>query len=94
MGKEKEINLRLKEVEKACRKFRRSMRASHDPERAKQEKRYLKSPYRFFGVSVPLLRKLAKDFRLKNPNASREFVYTLAETLWGGASTTRRRAWP
>ena len=86
--KKKEKNLSLKEVEKACREFRRAMRASHDPERAKQEKRYLKSPYKFYGVNIPFLRKLAKDYARANPpehsRVSREFVFTLAKALWEG----------
>ena len=84
----KKEDLKLKEVEKARRRFRQAMRASHDPERAKQEKRYLKSPYKFFGIRVPFLRKLAKDFARENPpghsKVSREFVHTLANTLWEG----------
>lgn len=82
--RKKEDLLKLKEVEKARQEFRRAMRASHDPERAKQEKRYLKSPYKFFGVRVPFLRALAKDFARAHGDASREFVFTLANTLWEG----------
>ncbi len=87
--REKEDLLKLtKEAGKARQEFRRAMRASHDPERAKQEKRYLKSPYKFFGVRVPFLRKLAKDFARAHPpghsRVSREFVFTLANTLWEG----------
>ncbi len=86
--KKEEKDISLKEVEKACRKFRQAMHASHDPERAKQEKRYLKSPYKFYGVNVPFLRKLAKDYARANPQgnskASREFVFTLSKALWEG----------
>ena len=64
--------------------FRRSMRSAHDPERAKHEKKYLKSPYKFFGVGVPHLRKLAKDFRRENPDIDQKAVSSLAHDLWAG----------
>lgn len=66
----------------ALKGFRKSLRAAHDPERARQEKRYLKSPYKFFGVRVPHLRALAKDFKRANPGISREQVFDLASALW------------
>jgi 3-methyladenine DNA glycosylase AlkD len=82
MGKEEEII--LAQAGKASKNFRKEMRKIHDPERAIKEKQYLKSPYRFFGVSVPFLRKLANTFKRNNKDASREFIYTLSETLWQG----------
>ncbi|HEB01867.1 MAG TPA: DNA alkylation repair protein [Nitrospirae bacterium] len=66
----------------ALKSFRKSLRAAHDPERARQEKRYLKSPFKFFGVKVPQLRLFAKNFKRANPGISREQVFDLASALW------------
>jgi 3-methyladenine DNA glycosylase AlkD len=69
-------------VKRALQEFRRALKAAHDPERAKQEKRYLKSPYRFLGVKVPHLRKLAREFARSCPDATRKQVLGLAGKLW------------
>ncbi|HWR90060.1 MAG TPA: DNA alkylation repair protein, partial [Dissulfurispiraceae bacterium] len=62
--------------------FRQDLRAAHNPERAANEKRYLKSPYKFFGVTVPFTDRLARDFRKTHKDASREEIFALAEALW------------
>ena len=62
--------------------FRKIMKQNRNPERALHEKRYLKSPFKFFGTSVPFTDKLAKDFRKANRNAGREYTLELAERLW------------
>lgn len=62
--------------------FRGLMEENENPERAVQEKRYLKSPFKFFGTSVPFTDKVAKDFRKANRDAEREYILELAEKLW------------
>jgi len=62
--------------------FGRALRAAHNPERAENEKRYLKSPYKFFGVTVPFIEKLARDFKKEHKDASRTEVFALAGALW------------
>ena len=62
--------------------FRKLMEATADKERAINEKRYLKSPFKFFGISLPVTDKIAKDFRKANPNAERDYIVELAKRLW------------
>ncbi|GAB4389871.1 MAG: DNA alkylation repair protein [Thermodesulfovibrionales bacterium] len=62
--------------------FRKALRAAHDPERARDEKRYLKSPLKFFGVAVPFIEGMAKDFKKANGDKDRRFVFEIAERLW------------
>jgi 3-methyladenine DNA glycosylase AlkD len=64
--------------------FRHRLKEAGAPERAKQEKRYLKSPFQFYGVTVPRLRALSKEFRRQNPEAPKERLWALAWELWRG----------
>lgn len=60
------------------------MRESGDPERARNERRYLKSPQKFFGLTVPFLRKLAKAWLKDHKDSSIEEVINLSQALWAG----------
>lgn len=71
--------------------FRKLMEASADKERAVNEKRYLKSPFRFFGVSLPVTDKIAKGFRKVNPEAERDYVVELAKRLWASEYHDEKR---
>jgi 3-methyladenine DNA glycosylase AlkD len=63
------------------------------PERAAQERAYLKSSLEFLGVSVPAGRKAVKGFLRSNPElAERSAVLSLVEQLWSGPLFERRRA--
>jgi len=62
--------------------FRKILKVNADRERAVNEKRYLKSPYKFFGVSLPFTDKMAKEFKNANKDACRNHVIELAGTLW------------
>jgi len=62
--------------------FRKTLKEKANPEKAVNEKAYLKSPYKFFGVSVPITEKIAKDFKRSHMDASSEFVIALAKRLW------------
>ncbi|HXX53097.1 MAG TPA: DNA alkylation repair protein [Thermodesulfovibrionales bacterium] len=62
--------------------FRKLMRENANPERAVNEKRYLKSPFKFFGVSLPLTEKIAKEFRRCNKDAVREYIIEIVKGLW------------
>lgn len=78
-GKREKGRLNIKQ---SLGEFRNALRDAHDPERARQEKRYIKSPYKFFGVGVPALRKLARGFTRSHPDIQREEVFSLARALW------------
>jgi 3-methyladenine DNA glycosylase AlkD len=62
--------------------FRKTLRENSDPERARNEKRYLKSPFKFFGVPVPFITKMAREFKKANREATSEYVFEIAGKLW------------
>lgn len=64
--------------------FTKKLRESGDPDRARNEKRYLKSPQKFYGLTVPSLRKLAKAWLRDHKDASIEEVIKLSQALWAG----------
>ncbi|MBU3906792.1 MAG: DNA alkylation repair protein [Nanoarchaeota archaeon] len=49
---------------------------------AKQSKKYLKSPYEFYGIRVPELRKIAKEYK----NLGIYNAYNLFEELWNSGN--------
>ena len=51
-------------------------------ERAVNEKRYLKSELRHYGVSVPVIRKLARRFAREQKSISRSELIDLTTELW------------
>lgn len=71
--------------------FREKMKSGGSSERALQEKRYLKSPFKFFGTSLPYADKVAKEFIKENPGASNELVIELARKLWNSPYHDEKR---
>lgn len=71
--------------------FRQELKKYGNEERAVQEKRYLKSPYRFFGTSLPLADKMAKEFRKQNNNADRGYIILLAKALFSSEYHDEKR---
>jgi 3-methyladenine DNA glycosylase AlkD len=69
-------------IRKQLASFRKILKASANQERAVYEKKYLKSPNKFFGVSLPFTDKMAKEFKRDNKDAGRDYVIELAKTLW------------
>jgi 3-methyladenine DNA glycosylase AlkD len=61
----------------------RALRAVATPERAEQEKRYLKSSLVHLGSSMPAIRKIAVAARRANPDLGRAGLLALVEALWG-----------
>lgn len=49
---------------------------------AEQSKRYLKSPYNFYGIRVPALRKIAKEYENLDLNSA----YQLFNELWNSGN--------
>jgi 3-methyladenine DNA glycosylase AlkD len=62
--------------------FRETMKSGSHRERAVYEKAYLKSPYKFFGTSLPFADKIAREFMKQNEEADREYVLALAKGLF------------
>lgn len=75
---------RLPMSAKAISRFRQQFKGLADPERAAQGKRYLKSPFKFYGVSVPKVRTVARQFRRENRDISKEALWDLCWALWQG----------
>jgi 3-methyladenine DNA glycosylase AlkD len=71
-------------IEEAISGFRQQFKTLGDPERATQEKRYLKSPFQFYGVSVPKIRAVARTFRRDNRRIPKEALWGLSQALWQG----------
>lgn len=59
-------------------KIRQELASLGDKERAENSKRYLKSQYAFYGVRVPVLRKIAKRYK----NIEIYESYNLFDELW------------
>lgn len=56
-----------------------------NPVLAQNYKKYLKSPYNFYGIRVPALRKIAKE-HVKQNNISIYDAYNLFEDLWNSGN--------
>jgi 3-methyladenine DNA glycosylase AlkD len=60
----------------------RALRAGASPERAAQERRYLRSSLEHVGASVPSIRKAVAAFTREHPDLDRAALLELAEALW------------
>jgi 3-methyladenine DNA glycosylase AlkD len=67
------------------------LRARASPERAVQEKAYLKSDLDHLGVSVPAIRAVARGIAARRPALDREELLGLVQALWEGRVYERRR---
>ena len=63
-------------------KIREELRKLGNREIAEHSKRYLKSDYNFYGIRVPVLRKIAKNYK----NISLDEVYNLFDELWNSGN--------
>lgn len=80
-----------KNIQKQLGLLRKELKKYFNPERAVQEKRYLKSPFKFFGVSLPLTDKIAKEFRKSNRDADCKYILELVKELWGSEYHDEKR---
>jgi len=69
------INQEIKKLEQQLKKFA-------DKKRAQQEKNYLKSPFKFFGVETGQKRELVKDFISNNKSLNKKDVWALVDKMW------------
>ena len=68
------------------------LRAVGTPERAAQEKRYLKSDLEHLGATVPAMRRVVVAFRRAHPELGHDEVLALARALWKQPIHERRAA--
>jgi 3-methyladenine DNA glycosylase AlkD len=69
-----------------------ALRAAGTPDRAAQEKRYLKSELEFFGVTVPELRRVVRAAVRDNPGLDQAAMVAWAVALWRAPVHERRMA--
>jgi 3-methyladenine DNA glycosylase AlkD len=62
--------------------IRQQLRALADPKRAEGEKKYLKSPMKHYGLTVPQLHKIAKNWVKENSALSIDEVINFIHDLW------------
>ena len=62
--------------------FRKRFIAVGTPARAKQEQAYLKSDLRFYGASVPEIRRASADFARAHPDLTRTELRTIVDGLY------------
>jgi 3-methyladenine DNA glycosylase AlkD len=68
------------------KEIREELRLLGDKNRAEHSKKYLKSDYSFYGVTVPKLRAIAKEFKQKNPDTKIYDVYNVFDELWNSGN--------
>jgi 3-methyladenine DNA glycosylase AlkD len=78
-------------LQKQIARFRKIFKAGGDKERAVFEKSYLKSPYKCFGTSLPFTDRVAKDFMKMNSEAGREYILSLARSLFASEYHDEKR---
>lgn len=71
----------MKEVED-IKQIRDELKKIGDERKAFSIKKYLKSPYEFYGIKVPVLRKIAKNYK----NLSIYDAYNLFDELWNSGN--------
>lgn len=70
------------DARRAAREIDAALREAGDPDRAADEKRYLKSRIRHYGVAVPGIRKVAAAFVKAHPELERRGLLALVQALW------------
>ena len=80
----------LQTVDADLSRIRQQFQGLGDPERAVQEKRYLKSPFSFYGVAVPQIRAIARQLRRERKHISKEALWSLCWALWQGGCHEER----
>jgi 3-methyladenine DNA glycosylase AlkD len=68
------------------------LRAQGSPERARQEKRYLKSSLAFHGATLPQIERTVRAFTVEWPISDHDRLVALATTLWEAPVHERRMA--
>ena len=68
----------------------KALRADTSPERAANEKRYLKSDLTFYGLTVPQIRKVAKTWKQEHPDPGHDELVGVVEALWSEPVHERR----
>ena len=70
------------DVVKAADELAADLESLGSDDRAVNEKRYLKSELRHYGVSVPVIRKMARRFAKARKDGSKSEIRILVEELW------------
>lgn len=62
--------------------LREKLKQAGDPKRAEGEKKYLKSPWKFYGVNTPVKREIVKSWLSNHPGISLKNIIPLIKKLW------------
>jgi len=62
--------------------FARNLESKQDPKNAEFVKKYMKSRLRFYGLKIPMVRKLVSDFIKHNPKTTPKELYPGLNRLW------------
>jgi len=69
-------------MNKELTKFLKELKKKGTKERAEGEKKYMKSPYKFYGVLSADSHKVAKDFYILNKEISKTELIQIIKELW------------
>lgn len=70
------------EVKKIVNNFIKQLKAQGNPDRAEHEKKYLKSPFKFYGVSAGQIDAVIKDFKKNNKEIAFADLENICDTMW------------
>lgn len=70
------------DAEKIVTQFIKKLKAVADPDRAEHEKKYLKSPFKFYGVSMGKMDAIVKEFVKEYPDISFADLKKVCDTMW------------
>jgi 3-methyladenine DNA glycosylase AlkD len=73
------------EITNSIIRFQTILKNNSDASKTEKVKSYLKSPYKFYGVSVPFTDKIAKEFIKENKNLHVPELIELIKQLWGSS---------
>jgi 3-methyladenine DNA glycosylase AlkD len=80
------------DVEALADEIDAALRAAGRPERAEQERAYLKSELQHYGTTVPATRKVVEAVARTHPDLTHDEVIALVDTLWTVPVHERRAA--
>jgi len=72
----------IMDIDKLIKDFIRQLKSNAEPEHAKQEKRYLKSPFKFFGTRNGVKTRIVKEFKKAHKEISKNELWQLVDKLW------------
>ena len=79
-------------LRRAADEIERDLAAMGTPQRAAQEKRYLKSELRFHGATLPQIDRTVRAWLAEHPDLGHDALVSLVDALWSRPVNERRMA--